>query len=283
MSSSNLALPILGLVAAAALVYGISSESEVEKETFVNVPQQRVNGVTGQMQPQKNIDFAQMRLNALQNSMQTQSTRLSQLNQLKNNFVSSANLQQPIQSRFSSTGYSAYINQRPAPQGMQGVTPLAPLEYGNIVKQECPSTMSSVNNAKPQPEFLSASDLMPAQTMEGFEAAPECIQIDRNMWSNTKIRTQNTADFIRGDLPVVPLANGGWFNSQYANAANLRTGAMAALGGANNETAKLTAQLTTAYRGTAPSSFAGAPITGAVSQELGIGPRNESVSVNVSY
>lgn len=282
MSSSNLALPILGLVAAAALVYGISSESQAEKETFINVPQQRVQGVTGQMQPEKNINYAQMRLNALQNSMQNQGARLSQLNQLKNRFVTVANWQQPIQNRFSSTGYSAYINQRPAPEGMQGVTPLAPLEYGNIVKQECPSTMSSVNNAKPQPEFLSASDLMPAQTMEGFES-PECIQIDRNMWSNTKTRTQNTADFIRGDLPIVPLANGGWFNSQYANATNLRTGAMAALGGANNETAKLTAQLTTAYRGTAPSSFAGAPITGAVSQELGIGPRNESVSVNVSY
>ena len=123
---------------------------------------------------------------------------------------------------------------------------------------------------------------MPAQTMETVGLSGQVVdtyQTDRLMYANSKVRTQLDSDFIRGDLAIIPAQNQGWFQSRYANATNLRPGALAAIGGANNENAKNLSRLVSSYSGSAPTTFAGAPISLAVSKELGIGPHRESLSV----
>jgi hypothetical protein len=108
----------------------------------------------------------------------------------------------------------------------------------------------------------------------------DTFQAERLIYANTKSVTQSAGDAIRGDLAVIPLQKTGWFESSYANPVNLRTGALAAMGGVNNESAKELSTLISAYSGSAPVAFAGSPVTGTTMKELGVGPHRESLSVS---
>jgi len=246
------------------------------------------------MVPQQKVAVSNV---GLGNNQLNNNARQMKQNSVNNKFVSVANYQKAAPDRFAPYGYTPYIRKSMPPSSVQAVTPQAPpvapkvesyqppklsaVQYGNLVQDDSlPSKPAPEKRAAP--EFLNAADLMPTQTMGGVDA-PEVIQMDRTMWSNSKVRTQLDADFIRGDLAIAPLQNNGWFQSKYANAANLRAGALAAIGGSNNENAKNVQRLIAAYKGVSPSSFAGAPITGAVSKELGFGPHNESLNVNLNF
>jgi len=298
--NDNVLFPILGLIATMALIFGLNSKQS--KEGFVNVPRkvvleplaQTARGVA------TSSTFAQQKQN-LQNMQVTAATNQAQLamakaqatlNQAGNaGFISVANYQKNIQDRFSPMGYTPYIKYKLPPTDMQGITPMnpSPLQYGDMVKEEY-----NPNNKpmKASPEYLSSEELMPSSTMEtiGSQGAVQTYQTDRLMYSNKKAaNSYGGLDRIRGDPPVMPIVstmstgpdgtNKHWFVSRYANATNLTQGALAALGGLNNETAKETAQLVSSFSGTAPTYFAGSPITGVTSQTLGVGPHIESVTV----
>lgn len=85
-------------------------------------------------------------------------------------------------------------------------------------------------------------DMMPAQSMGmtatnalGEETQP--IIYDRFIFANQKDRLREGADFIRGDLPIVPMSK-GWFTPSATPQTALRTGALEMIGGANNSTSK---------------------------------------------
>lgn len=69
----------------------------------------------------------------------------------------------------------------------------------------------------------------------GEETQP--IIYDRYVFANQKDRLRSEADFIRGDLPIVPIST-GWFAPSANPQTALREGAMNIMSGPNNETGK---------------------------------------------
>lgn len=284
MIHKDILLPILGLIATLALLFGIKEKNINISESFINVPRKvvsdplvRMNGNTfsalNNVRPQ-NMDFQNIKKMALLNN-----TNMAIQKANNAGFVSVANYQPTLQTRFSPMGYNAQITYKMPPAGLQAVTPMdpSPLDYGNMVKEE----YNAPSKPKQAPEYLSAEDLMPSQTMENVNQVGDTYQVQRLIYSNSRTRLLAASDYIRGDAPVAPCAKQvGWFQSRYANATNLNQGALVAMGGLNNDTAKATAQLISSYSGVAPSAIAGSPITGSVSKEIGIGPHRESVNVS---
>jgi hypothetical protein len=276
----------LGFIAAMALVCGIVTKNKATNEPFVNVLRvSQADPLTkahnGQTYSARNYatqdrNVEQMKMQALVNN-----AKMSMDKAARAGFVSVANYQQNVQNRFSPYGYTPYIRYKMPPENMQGVTPMnpTPLDYGNMVKEEYSAPKQK---SRQTPEYLSTEDLMPSQTMESVNSGriADTFQTERLMYANYKLPTRRAADLIRGDINIAPCQkNLGWFQSYLANATNLTQGALAVMGGVNNDTAKATAQLISAYSGVAPAAIAGSPITGTVAKEIGIGPHRESVSV----
>lgn len=284
--NTNIIVQILGLVAALALIMGFTSKSSTE--SFINVPRKvvldpLVRTSTGHLASSKNFNSQNRNYSmALKRASRNQAEMAIQKAVDPSGFVSVANYQQNVQNRFSPMGYTPYIKYKMPSSDMLGVTPMnpVPLDYSGMVKE---NYKNQVPPKKDAPEYLKAEDLMPSQTMETVGVSgqvTDTYQTDRLMYANSKVRTQLDADFIRGDLAIIPdQSHPQWFQSRYSNPVNLRAGALAALGGANNENAKNLSRLVSSYSGVAPTAFAGSPITGAVSKELGIGPHRESLSV----
>ena len=285
--NTNIIVQILGLVAALALIMGFTSKSS--SEPFINVPRKvvldpLVRTQTGGLASAKTFNSQNRNYSmSLQRAARNQAQMAIQKAVDPSGFVSVANYQQNVQNRFSPMGYTPYIKYKMPSSDMLGVTPMnpAPLDYSGMVKENYKSEAPAKKSAAP--EYLKAEDLMPSQTMETVGVSgqvTDTYQTDRLMYANSKVRTQLDSDFIRGDLAIIPdQSHPQWFQSRYSNPVNLRAGALAALGGANNENAKNLSRLVSSYSGVAPTSVAGSPITGVVSKELGIGPHRESLSV----
>ena len=286
--NSNIIVQILGLFAALTLLMGFASTKSTSTETFINVPRKVVldpivRTTGGNLSSSRTFDSQNRNYSkSLQRASRNQAEMAIRKAVDPSGFVSVANYQQNIPSRFSSMGYTPYINYKMPPSNMLGMQPLnpEPLDYTNMVKE---NYRTSEAPKRASPEYMNVEDLMPSETMETVGVSGQVVdtyQTDRLMYSNSKVRTQLDSDFIRGDLAIVPVNQGSqWFVSRYANPTNLRAGALAALGGANNDNAKNLSRLVSSYSGVAPTTFAGSPITGVVSKELGIGPHRESVSV----
>ena len=61
------------------------------------------------------------------------------------------------------------------------------------------------------------------------------IIYDRYMYANQKSRLHGGGDPIRGDLPILPI-QAGWFSPSASPNIDLRSGALAVMGGVNNDT-----------------------------------------------
>lgn len=88
------------------------------------------------------------------------------------------------------------------------------------------------------------TSMLPVQDMSGQfvnelgEEVTQPIVYDRYIYANQKSVVQAQGDFIRGDLPIVP-DDTQWFASRYRNpVTDLRSGALAVLGGATNDTTR---------------------------------------------
>lgn len=287
--NSNIIIQILGLFAALTLLMGFTStKNPSSNESFINVPRKvvadpLVRTRTGALASAKNFNSQNRNYGmSLQRASRNQAEMAIKKAVDPSGFVSVANYQQNMQNRFSPMGYTPYIKYKMPPSGVLGVTPMnpAPLDYTNMVQENYKSSPSAPKKAAP--EYMNVEDLMPSQTMETVGASGQVVdtyQTDRLMYSNSKSRTQLDADFIRGDLAIVPAQNQQWFQSRYANPTNLRAGALAALGGADNQNAKDLSRLVSSYSGVAPTAFAGSPITGFISKELGISPHRSTLEV----
>lgn len=88
-------------------------------------------------------------------------------------------------------------------------------------------------------------DSIPVGDMTTVNAMGEAVQTvvyDRLIYANQKSRLRGLGDPIRGDLPIVPCA-AEWFRPSVHPNIDLQTGAMAVMGGMDNETNRQMAAL----------------------------------------
>lgn len=181
--------------------------------------------------------------------------------------------------RFSNVDYGANIRYNMPGRSMQAV-PKNPLTYGNMaVKKEnysAPSCgpsgankgsvygMSGLRNM-PQPDYSApgrkaaesklqsyeVTSVLPVGTMTELTSSgsvQQPVMYDRFMYANQRSRLREQGDPIRGDLPIAPLS-GGWFTPSVNPNVDLRDGALAVMGGINNNTQQQTTALMNAASG----------------------------------
>lgn len=203
------------------------------------------------------------------------------------------NLQGALSPRMSGTAnYGPWLYTKMPSENVQGV-PQNPLTYPNSIKKcsnginvynsdmkmkngGCNGSVenfysvapdfsttnyaSMENNLKPRSNII-VNDLVPDQnavaSMSGSISQP--IVYDRYIYANQKSRLYGLGDPIRGDLPIVPY-NGDWFRPSVQPNIDLRDGAMMAMGGIDNATARNTLSLMEASSGGATTTFGGAPV-----------------------
>lgn len=136
-----------------------------------------------------------------------------------------------------------------------GGAPASSMKTSNLI----PSAFTADNYAQQynKMEYNETTDILPVQSMAGSamvnaigEAGPQPIIYDKLIYANQKSRLASRGDPIRGDLPIVPLPQ-GWFSPNVNPQIDLRSGAIAAVSGLNNDTSKeLMALQTAASAGT---------------------------------
>lgn len=205
------------------------------------------------------------------------------------------NLQAALAPRFSGTAsYGPYLNQQMPSRNMQGV-PVNPLTYQNTIKKCNASSvenydgsgMGDLNGIKRcnavsenfetvPPDFSAANygaseaklqarqnlivnDMLPEMSAEASASVAQPIIYDRLIYANQRSRLYGLGDPIRGDLPIVPYS-GDWFRPSVQPNIDLRDGAMMAMGGQDNQTARNTMALMRQSSGNSLSTFAGAPV-----------------------
>lgn len=147
-----------------------------------------------------------------------------------------------------------------------------------------PSSFASANYKQQYNKlnFNSSTDLLPvtgmgAQTSNALgEVATQPIIYDRYVYANQRSRLYAQGDPIRGDLPIVPIAQ-GWFSPNVNPNIDLRDGATMAIGGTNNDTAKELMALRSAAAGGLLD--VGAGVNYAVQQSVYTGAAGQDVRV----
>jgi hypothetical protein len=270
MSSSNI-MTLVGLCAAIGLLHKYTSSCSM-KESFINVPLKPV--VQQEVRTNQGMNaIPQNQLYTIPGTFQASlSPRFSNLNYgafIKYNMPSVANQAVPpvnpisyagmnngscncnnqVKEGFcSQCGVVAGCKQSFDGSGAQQMNfsggQMAPQLANNNV---APSNYMSNNyaNEMNQLSYTNTSDLLPVQNMsQGMgmamvnqlgEVSNQPIVYDRYIYANQKSRLYAQADPIRGDLAIVP-NKGEWFNVSVRPQIDLNSGALAAIGGINNET-----------------------------------------------
>ena len=202
--------------------------------------------------------------------------------------------QAALSPRFASTGYGANITYNLPAVGLLGAEPnnpmqLSPTQYASVVEQN--KIVENPNYGAPQPVIEETfkyprgsapgkyADLQVSQAKHGREnaaglplnnmmasasggkAAP--LVMDRFIITNMKSKRYALGDFIRGDLPIVPVLPNSdpnsctWFRPSVNPSIDLNPGALAVLGGAFNDSARQTAQLKMQSNSGSLNTFAG--------------------------
>jgi hypothetical protein len=197
-------------------------------------------------------------------------------------FVSHPNFQPVMSPRFGNTQYGAEIRYNPPALEHQGV-PQTPLAFGDMAQENyqenyhspksptcgkwgktLPGTRVDNNYSGYQDKNftteankvyaqggpvitdLTPSDLVPVGDMTTIQADGTESQFqvyDRHIFANLRGRLQGHGDPIRGDLAIMPPPRSGWFNVSANPQLDLRQGAMAVMGGAENQTGRALADL----------------------------------------
>lgn len=119
---------------------------------------------------------------------------------------------------------SLYLDYMVPPNQTSNVAPrIADVSYGaNIV-------------SRPPPDrFLAVDPMNPLGLSHDGQLQP--IIYDRAVYANKLSRLNTLGDPIRGDLPIAPLVNNGWFAPAVTPHIDLREGAMTVMGGRHNDT-----------------------------------------------
>lgn len=128
------------------------------------------------------------------------------------------------------------------------------------------SMMAALNQGATAPGGkLVASTSVVTKGMDGTNLQGEPVNVytvNSLMYSTSAgryNRQRGVSDFFRGDLPIAP-CNTGWFYSGGNPSVDLNRGALAAMGGFDNDTAKNLAALVQKSTLGASSTFAGVPL-----------------------
>lgn len=103
-------------------------------------------------------------------------------------------------------------------------------------------------------QYTEVKDMLPLSSMDGTmlnALGQENVQpviYDRYIYANQRSRLHAQGDPLRGDLPIIPIKS-DWFRPSVTPNIDLRSGALMALGGLNNDTAKELAALQSASSG----------------------------------
>jgi len=227
------------------------------------------------------------------------------------NYVIPGTFSPMLSPRFSSLGYGAQISYNMPSEKYQGV-PKNPLTFSNMAKENfvpggckagvgsgtgkvpanaanLPPSGYTAGNWQAQVEQLGSNPVvssLPVGDMTTLdpEGQPQEVFVSNNLiYGLTKSRLQAQGDHIRGDLPIIPDCNTGWFNVSVMPQRDLQQGALAVMGGALNETqASLAALQTQANMGFPAQSYGGNTTLGQPinmgSQKTGsVGARDRSV------
>jgi len=190
-----------------------------------------------------------------------------------NNFYTvPGTFQSELSPRFMNEGFGADITYNFHEQKFMAAEPDNPLSLANDVENFEQQVQENYENV--ETKFAQVHEPIPLpKTMDGPTreeygsgspaAVPQFKTYDR-LITTTGQRTgqTNQYDRIRGDLPILPSTEScGWFQSRYANPQYLGTGALAVLGGANNNT---DAMAILKVKHTGDTVIGGAPISPAI-------------------
>jgi len=102
--------------------------------------------------------------------------------------------------------------------------------------------------------------------------------IDRFITANRNSRLRSQGDKIRGDLPIVPNNNSGWFNVSVHPNIDLEQGAMNVMAGQNGNTTRDMANLIFSYSGGAQTTIGGVNMANEFSTSLSGGMGDVNVT-----
>jgi len=255
------------------LVYQISNNKNKSVEGYVNVPRAIRTEVVNHRQ-----GVAQYGNNQQQLAPPT--------------FTVPGTFQSPTSPRFSSTGYGPYINYNMPDVKHLAADPNNPLTLARMVEPnknikepfDYPTNSPSAQYQKDRTTLddngSETANRLPVQTMatSSGDGSEVPLVMDRFMVANLKSYKYGNADFIRGDLPIVPVLpdadpnSGTWFRPAVTPAIDLNAGALAVLGGAFNENCRQTVQLQMQDNAGTLNTFSGVawqpPANTAVGQQL---------------
>lgn len=126
------------------------------------------------------------------------------------------------------------------------------MKYADMIKKEYTTPSSATKS--PYTNILSALPVgdMSSSSVEGDQP----IIYDRAIYSNQKSRLRGGADWIRGDLAIVPNKT-GWFRPSVKPDRDLNAGAIFAISGSDNSNTKELAKLMNYSSGGKMTTFAG--------------------------
>ncbi len=132
---------------------------------------------------------------------------------------------------------------------------LGSLDYKSMGKEKTIITEGFQSQVRSPPNAMGGVDMgTPLGNILGDDVQP--IIYDRYIFANQKDRLRSEADFIRGDLPIVPIST-GWFSPAANPQTALREGAMNIMNGPNNETGKELMAMKAALTRTSSNSSGG--------------------------
>ena len=120
-----------------------------------------------------------------------------------------------------------------SPKAFHGGAPVTPSDFASGNYHEVLHDISGNQSGN-----MEVVDSIPVGDMTTVNAMGEAVQTvvyDRLIYANQKSRLRGQGDPIRGDLPIVPCA-AEWFRPSVHPNIDLQTGAMAVMGGMDNET-----------------------------------------------
>ena len=172
--------------------------------------------------------------------------------------------------RFLAEPYSGQVRYNAAPQRFMGV-PKNPLGYANSVGSHRPSVRENYSNNNLSAELDAAQTPLPGQSMDAPAPSQSCV-MDRFMTATTKSRGYGTGDFIRGDLPILPVTGKMWKTpQQYQPQSALVTGALQAMAGVTPPVAQFVQQLSQGTMNTNSGGVQSVPANTSVGQALAMG------------
>lgn len=299
---------LIGIIIAIIAIWNSNIDSTPSiLENFINVP------MTVKRMP--SARFANGKEVALQNDYNAMvSTNGKQTATLGPNvlldsskvYMTPPNFQNVLSPRLSNQGYGAYINYN-LPDDKNLAVPTSPLGLSNMVSegfcsnggcgsvQSCrpggvPSNKQSMDSdVQFNPSYVNAQssldysgdivDELPLQDMTVMSANGESGNVviaDRFMFANQKSRLAGLGCTLRGDLPCKP-DNLSWFQVSATPHIDLRQGALAVMGGINNDTAQSTYALSLLSSGGYNNTQAGVNLSETIdisSQKMGFAGNN---------